>query len=97
MAEKNFIKNETKSEPNVAPKKKAAPKKKPVQVSKRVETSTNDKLPDPSMILSTYDLLIKQLADTEAAQRRKGKPYRIYFVHRKRAELMKMNFKKSLR
>jgi len=41
--------------------------------------------------------LIKQLADTEAAQRRKGKPYRIYFVHRKRAELMKMNFKKSLR
>jgi len=85
--------------------KKSAAKKKPVakktvKAEKKVEREkapVNPKMADPDIILDGYDELIKKLSEVEAEQRRKSKPYRIYFVHRKRLEVMKINFIKSMR
>ena len=74
--------------------KKAAPKK---EEKPKESIKVNEKLADPSIILKSYEELIDNLAKVEAAQKMKQKPYRIYFVHRKRAEVMKLNFIKSMR
>lgn len=84
----------TKAAPKVAAKAKAVSKPKP---KPKQEIEMNPKMADPQSILEAYDLLIKQLARVESAQRNAKKPHRIYFVHRKRMEVMKMNFIKSMR
>jgi len=88
-----------KSSTGTASVKKAAPKKAAPKKEKEEKPSikVNEKLADPSVILKSYEQLIDNLAAVEAAQRMKNKPYRIYFVHRKRAEVMKLNFIKSMR
>lgn len=75
--------------------KKAAPKAK--KTERPTTLNMNAKLADPTQIIKDYDKLIGDLAKMELSQRQKSKPYRIYFVHRQRAEVMKMNFVKSLR
>jgi hypothetical protein len=82
--------------------KKAEPKTKnearpEPEVKREVPIVLNAKMANPESILEKYDDLINKLAEVEAQQRLKNKPYRIYFVHRKRMEVMKMNFIKSLR
>lgn len=79
--------------------KKATPKVDRPQPEKKRELKIemNAKLANPGTILKKYDELIDQLAKVESAQRNKNKPYRIYFMHRKRMEVMKMNFIKSMR
>lgn len=83
--------------------RKAAPKASakrpsPAEEAKPVEeVQVNPKLADPHEILAMYDRLIDELAKTEARQRIAKKPHRIYFVHRKKIEVMRMNFKKSIR
>ena len=80
--------------------KKAAPEKatRPVPEKKReFKIEMNAKLANPEGILKSYDQLIDKLAEAESAQRNIGKPYRIYFTHRKRMQVMKMNFVKSMR
>jgi uncharacterized membrane protein YccC len=74
----------------------AAPAPEPVG-KKPAPMQVNEKLADPTKVMAAYDQLINELAKTEAAQRQKKKPYRVYFVHRKRAEVMRLNFKKSMR
>jgi hypothetical protein len=64
---------------------------------KKVEYNMNPKLADPGVILEMYDDLIDELAKVEAAQRLKKKPYRLYFTHRKKLEVMRMSFLKSMR
>ena len=81
---------------------KKAPIKKtkviPREPQKKVEAiERNPKLADPGAILKKYDELKDQLARVESAQRNAGKPYRIYFIHRRKIEVMKMNFIKSMR
>lgn len=79
---------------------KSAPKKEVKETkAERVEGSKkmNPKMADPVVILQGYDELIQKLAAVEASQKTKNKPYRIYFVHRKRLEVMKINFIKSMR
>lgn len=90
MAEKKS----TATAKKVATKKVVESEKKVVQKKGIV---INKKLANPESILIAYDQLINQLAKAEAAQRLKNKPYRIYFVHRKRAEVMRLNFVKSMR
>ena len=82
-----------------APVKKVTPKVDRPQPEKKRELKIemNAKLANPGTILKKYDELIDQLAKVESAQRNKNKPYRIYFMHRKRMEVMKMNFIKSMR
>jgi hypothetical protein len=82
-----------------APSKKAAPKaERPAPEKKReLKPEINAKLANPDLILKKYDDLIDTLAKVESQQRNSGKPYRIYFMHRKRMEVMKMNFIKSMR
>ena len=75
----------------------AAGKVEDESASEKVEVKVNPKLADPQNILVMYDNLIDELAKVEAAQRVKNKPYRIYFIHRKRMEVMRMNFVKSMR
>jgi len=84
----------TKAEP-----KKVAKKSTPKETEKKREVPVvlNAKMANPESILEKYDELIEKLADVEAQQRAKSKPFRIYFVHRKRMEVMKMNFIKSMR
>ena len=75
-----------------APAVKAAPSVIP---SSKVKVGS--KMADPTVILDAYDSLLKILKQVENEQRLIGKPYRIYFVHRKRAEVMRQNFVKSMR
>jgi len=77
--------------------KKAPVKKAPVKAPEKKKIEMNQKMADPDSILNAYDNLIDQLAKVEASQRLKSKPFRIYFVHRKRMEVMKLNFIKSMR
>lgn len=71
---------------------------RPVPEKKReLKIEMNAKLANPEGILKSYDQLIDKLAEAESAQRNIGKPYRIYFTHRKRMQVMKMNFIKSMR
>ena len=94
-------------EKKAAPVKKAAPKATPKAAPKATETKAaptrqpvaarNPKLANPDSILKKYDDLIDQLAKVESAQRNIQKPFRIYFVHRRKIEVMKMNFIKSMR
>lgn len=55
------------------------------------------KLGDPQVVVDAYDTLIETLANMEVQQRNASKPYRIYFAHRRRAEVLRLNFIKSLR
>ena len=97
MAEKKSTATAKKVEPKKeSPKSAAKPAAKKVE-KKRGTFEMNPKLANPDSILKSYEGLINQLAKVEADQRIKGKPYRIYFVHRKRIEVMKMNFIKSMR
>ena len=64
---------------------------------KKATPGVNPKLADPESILKKYDELIDELAKVEASQRMKKKPFRIYFIHRKRMEVMRINFIKSMR
>lgn len=81
-----------------APVKKAAVKKVTnPEPAKERQYEINAKLANPQSILKKYDELIDQLAKVESSQRNKSKPYRIYFIHRKKMEVMKMNFIKSMR
>ena len=94
-------------EKKAAPVKKAAPKAAPkaspkatatkAAPTRQPTTSRNPKLANPDSILKRYDDLIDQLAKVESSQRNIQKPFRIYFVHRRKIEVMKMNFIKSMR
>lgn len=68
---------------------------KPKEVKQSIEM--NAKMANPDKVLKKYDELIATLAEVESDQRNKKKPYRIYFIHRNRMEVMKMNFIKSMR
>lgn len=62
-----------------------------------IKQVNNPKNADPATCLKAYDALIDELAKTEAKQRIAKKPFRIFFIHRKRAEVMRQNLIKSMR
>lgn len=71
------------------PAKKKAPKKASIPM--------NAKMASPEAILKSYDQLIENLSKAEVTQREKGKPSKIYFIHKLKIQAMKMNFVKSMR
>jgi len=87
---------ETKKKTGTATTKVEKPAEEKV-VQKKAPIQQNEKLADPSAILRTYDLLIKQLKEAEKAQRLKNKPFRIYFIHKHKVEVLKQNFIKMSR
>lgn len=91
-----FIKAELDERKAAKATEKVAEKKEEPKVKESPKLNVSEKLGDPSTIIRTYDLLIKQLSDMEVQQRQKNKPYRIYFVHRHRVEVMRLNFIKSI-
>ena len=97
MATKQSGSTAKKVNPKATSPKKATSRTQEQKQPERNPMTINPKLANPDSILKKYDELIDQLAKVESAQRNKSKPYRIYFVHRKRMEVMKMNFIKSMR
>ena len=65
--------------------------------NKKEEIKVNEKLPDPQDILRDYDHLIDKLKKVESLQKAKNKPYRLYFIHRRKVEVLRINFVMSLR
>lgn len=79
-----------------AAKKPGAPKTKAAAVP-AAKVKVNPKLLDPTALLALYDQLIDELRTAERIQRSASKPSRIYFIHRKRVEVLRQNFVKSMR
>jgi hypothetical protein len=79
--------------------KEAAEKKakKVKKAPKKASIPMNAKMASPEAILKSYDGLIEQLSKAEVSQREKGKPSKIYFIHKLKIQAMKMNFIKSMR
>ena len=93
---KAFIEGDERASVQKAAESLLEPKEEKPEKAK-VIPGVNPKLADPEKILKKYDDLIESLAQVEAAQRIKKKPFRIYFIHRKRLEVMKLNFVKQMR
>ena len=96
MTQKKAAAPVKKAATKAAPKTEAAKKPTPAPTRQPI-AARNPKLANPDTILKKYDELIDQLAKVESAQRNKSKPFRIYFVHRRKIEVLKMNFIKSMR
>ncbi len=97
-----FVENEErKSVLNAAQAVLDAPSETPAEAPAKkgpaIPQKRNVKMGDPAECLKAYDALILVLAKTEAKQRIAKKPARIYFIHRRRAEVMRLNMIKSMR
>lgn len=92
-----FIADIAKAREKAAADKLEKEGQQPAASRAKATTPDHPKLPDNADILKMYDKLIDGLASMEAKQRQVNKPYRMYFVHRKKAEVMRLNFTKSFR